>query len=315
MDLQSYINNQIPKFIDTNKFVNHYQQYNIMRIKRFLLHTTLIFICQFLIIVNLTFGYPILPMYPPIGVAFVMFHLFGMNAFAGLLLSELLGYVIYNIPINIILLYCLADLFSGWLSSYICKNISFLDVTILVNKNTLLEFIKKNAVIILLFSAPIKLLTMTMLYPSWEIETLLYNYINFWISDLNAILIIPSCILSWLYVLFNRHHVSTKPIKLPFIISLIMFIVLSVLFIKQLSLIGLIIIGMFASIYYAYYHGYLISTLLLFIVSAVYLTYFIDFKNQYLLYFGTSLYTLISVILFLFSIGMLYTGLVARKMR
>ena len=315
MDLQSYINNTIPRFIDKNKFVNHYQRYNIIRFKRFLLHTTLIFVCQFLIIVNLKFDSPALPLYPPIGVAFVMFYLFGINALPGLILSEILGFLIYNLPINIILLYCFADLFSGWIGSYICNNISFLDVNISINKRTLKEFIIKNAIVVLLFSSSIKIFAMSSLSSSWVNKTLIYNFIQVWIADLNAIIIIPSCILSWLYVLFNRHNVSTKNITTTSVIALITFVVLSVFFIKQFYLISLIIIGMLGSIYYAYYHGYLIATLLLFILSSIYLTYFIYFKIQYVLYFGKSLYTLTSLILFLFSIIMLYTSLITRRMR
>ena len=121
MDNQlSYLNNQIPKLITNKTSINHYWQYNVIKLKRLLIHTVLIFIFQFLIIVNLTFQYPALPMYPPIGVAFVMFYLFGANAFWGLILSEIGGCFFHGLSTNTIILYLLADLLGAWVSTILC---------------------------------------------------------------------------------------------------------------------------------------------------------------------------------------------------
>ena len=314
MDNQpSYLNNQIPKLITNKISINHYWQYNVIKLKRLLIHTVLIFIFQFLIIVNLTFQYPALPMYPPIGVAFVMFYLFGANAFLGLILSEICGCFFHGLPMNTIFLYLIADLLGAWVGAIWCKNIFFSDVNHLINKKILLAFVAKNAAITCFISSFIKILAIILInQTTYGVKILLYNYINLWLADLNAILIIPSCILSWVAILFNQQNIYYKNIKILSIIT-ILFILLSMLFMQQLELIYLIIIATITAIYAAYYYGYPIATLLLFVISSIYLCYFIAFKYQYLLYLGNLLYISIPMVLLLFALGMLYLSLVLAK--
>ena len=312
MDRQLYLNNEIPKLVTQNNSKNYFLwNYNKIRIKRFAIHTVVIFIFQFLIIVNLTLEYPTLPMHPPIGVAFVMFYLFGNNAFLGLLLSEFYGYFLHNLPTNIIFSHLFADLFGGWLGSHLCKDVLFFNTNHLTNAHEVLKFIKKNAFITCFISSLTRMLP-TVLTDKLNCgsKILLYNYIDLWLADLNAILIIASFILSWTYVLFNQYRISDQKIKQSSIIILITFIIFSMMFMKKIELIYLIIITMMLTVYCAYYYGYLIATFLLFIVSCIYLTYFMAFKNQYLLYFSLPLYTLTSIILLLFTICMLYVNLI-----
>lgn len=262
--------------------------YNKIRIKRLLIHTSIIFILQFLIIINFRFQDATLPMYPPIGVAFVMFYLFGSNAFLGLLLSEFCGLFLHNFTINTIYVYLFADLGAAWLGAYFSKNIFFLDLDPLIIQNKLLNFIKKMFFICCLSSLI-------------KIKKLLWlNYINLWVADLNAILIIASFVLSWIYVPFSQYKISHQLIKKSSTIILIFFIASSILFMKNIGIIYLIIINMITAIYWAYYYGFLIATILSFIISSIYLTYFI--KHQDL-----SLYS--PIVLLVFVICMLYVSL------
>ena len=312
-DHQLYLNNKIPEYISINNSINHLWKYNKIRVKRFLIHNFIIFILQFLIIINLTFQHPALPMYPPIGIAFIMFYLFGSNAFFGLLLSEFCGLFIHGLPINTICFYLFADLVAAWLMVYLSQNIFFLAIEPMVIRHKLLNFIKK-ILIACSISSLIKAFPIIITCKSYyNYPTLLYNYIDLWLADLNAILIMSSFVLSWIYIPFSQYNISHKKIKKSSIIALIFFIISSILFMKNIQLIYLIIINMIIAIYWAYYYGYLIATFLLFIVSSIYLTYFIAAKNQYLLYFGVPLYTLVGIILLLFIICMLYTSLMFDK--
>ena len=135
-----------------------------------------------------------------------------------------------------------------------------------------------------------------------------YDYINLWLSDLNAILILSSFLLSWSYIPFSREKISDQTItKIP-TITLGAFIMLSVFFMKKIELGYLIIAAMIIATYASKIYGYLIATLLLFIISTIFLSYFIAVKQQYVQNFGLELYTLIPATLLVFVICILYAG-------
>ncbi len=304
MDYKSYLINEIPNLIQENKNDKYLHSYNLIRIKRFLIQTTMIFIFQFMIIINLIFSYPPLPMYPPIGISFVMFYLFGNNAIFGLLLGGFGGYLLKGLAIETTVLYLIADLGCGYLGSVLCQNVFSSDIKPFLNLQNGFKFFRINALITCLISSLIRISAAI----SINLNITFYDYINLWLSDLNAILILSSFLLSWSYIPFSREKISDQTItKIP-TITLGAFIMLSVFFMKKIELGYLIIAAMIIATYASKIYGYLIATLLLFIISTIFLSYFIAVKQQYVQNFGLELYTLIPATLLVFVICILYAG-------
>jgi len=278
--------------------------YNLMRIRRFLIQTIMIFVFQFMTIINMTFSDPVLPMYPPIGISFVMFYLFGNNAVLGLLLSGFCAYLVKNLAIEAIVLYLMADIIGGYVGSVLCGNIFSSDIKPFANLQEVFKFLKTNSLITCLISGLLRISVVVLL----NHNIVIYDCINVWLADLNAILILASFLLSWSYVSFSREKLSEQAITIVPIIMLIMFIVFSMLFMQKIELGYLIIVAMVVSIYFAHVYGYLVATALLFIISAIFLSYFIAVGQQYVDCFGLKLYTLVPIVLFIFAICILYIG-------
>ena len=62
-------------------------------------------------------------MYPPTGIAFIMFYLLGSNAFPGIVLGGFCGYILKGMPIVSTMLYLTADMGCGYLGALLCQNI------------------------------------------------------------------------------------------------------------------------------------------------------------------------------------------------
>ena len=323
--LIEYIHEQIKQVISDkiteNENINiniintcYYKQYNIIRFKRFLIHSCLIFSFQFLTVTNLKLQYLLLPMHPPLGISFTMFYLFGLNSLPGLIFGEILGLMTQQLPLNLIWMYSLSDIIGGISGAYLCQKIFFIDSNIVaLNKTNFLQFVTKNWVFTCIASSVIKVLAVKYInINNIVIKTLSIYAINLWIADLNAVLVIPTCICSWLYVALNNHKISTKPITYRCVMILIFFITFSSLLLlyKNPKLIYLIILAMLLGIYISYAYGYLLANLWLFIVSITYLTYFIIFQYQYLLQYGIQISMFISLGLLVYSITTLYISLV-----
>ncbi len=303
MNHKSYLKYEIPKFVEIHKNNKYWYSYNLTRMRRFLAQTLMIFVFQYMTIINLTFSYPALPMYPPIGIAFVMFTLLGNNALLGLLLGGLFGYLLKGLAIETTVLYLIADIGGGYIGSLLCQSVFSSDIRPFLNIHEGLKFLKINAFITCLISSLIRTGAVLLSY-----NVTFYDCIDLWFSDLNAILILSGFLLSWSYTPFSREKISDKTITITPIVGLIIFILISIFFMKKFELIYLITTIMMASIYFAYNYGYLIATALLFITSAIYLSHFIALKQQYVSYFGLELYTLIPLSLFIFTICILYAG-------
>lgn len=134
-----------------------------------------------------------------------------------------------------------------------------------------------------------------------------YDCLDLWIADLNGVLTMSGFLLSWAYVPFSREKISEKPITVV-VVVVIIFTLFSAFFMKNAALAYLIAGAMISSICISYYYGYLIATGLLFIISAIYLSHFMALKQQYMHCLGLEIYTLFPILLFVFSVGILYTG-------
>lgn len=274
---EKYLPNEISKWIPAPKINHYFYHYNWIRAKRFLLKTTVIFIFQYLTIINLTFS-SALPMYPPMGIAFIMFYLLGNQAFFGLLLGEICAYFLKGLPFDFFFCYLTADIGCGWLGAFLCQTIFPSEMRMFSNWREWLSFIKVNAVITCLLSSFLRL-TPLILTHKINSKFLLIQWLNLWLADLNSVLIMTSFLLSWWSVLFNRVKISEKEISKILVFVILGFIVLSILFVKNALLIYLIITAMVLALHLAFRHGYLIATAMLYMISTIYLTFFMIHKQ------------------------------------
>jgi hypothetical protein len=315
--LQTYLIKTLPRLIFLQNQQNNNKQqhiYNLIRIRRYLLHTIMIFSFQYLTTFNLSFSYLPLPFYPPIGIVFISFYLLGSNATLGLLLGSFLAYLLKGLPVISIFFYLIADVGCGCLGAVICQNIFSSDIRPFSNRQETYKFIKMNALITCTLSSLARMVALipTLLENKVKFNFIFFTYVDLWLGDLNSILILSSFLLSWVYVPFSREKILTthlrKSVKILFIITLVALIGFSLALIKKYQLIYFYIIAMLLSLYISYFYGYLIATGLLFIIASLYLAYFIVHQYQFLIYLGIVLYTLVPAFLLLFTLCALYAG-------
>ncbi len=287
---------------------NFFQTYILIRCKRYLAHTTMVFAFQYLTIMNMSFSLPVSPYYPPMGIAFITFYLFGSNAILGLILGSICAYFLKGFSAVSIILYLTADIGFGCLTAFLCQAVFSSDIRPFAAWCEVLNFIKIN-LFVTLFSSLLRLIAFALIMDTSNKQSiLLFNYIILWLADFNAIFILSAFLLSWVTIPFTREKISQEPFKKTFGITFIIFITCSLLFTKKYDMIYFYILSMFWSIYMSYLYGYLIATGLLFVMSSIYLVYFIAHKEQFVLNFGMGQYSLVPMLLFAFSLCMIYTG-------
>jgi hypothetical protein len=255
------------------------------------MQTAMIFVIQYLTILYTHLSFPALPMYAPIGIAFVMFYLLGNNAVWGLVLGSFCGYLVRGLSISPLILYSIADVGCGFIGAFLSQRILSSDIKPFENRQECVQFIVINALITCVLSSSLRIMT---------VKFNLYHYIDLWLGDLNATLIFSGLLLTWLCVPFSREKIFTRPInKLPLIVFSISAAVYIILMPAE-TWIYLIIATMVFSVYLSYVYGSLIGTALLFLVSSTYQIYFMLFKQYYYLEFGLTLYTVIPIALFVY---------------
>ena len=224
MNHKAYLETHLGSFIEANTNKQHWRSYIFIILKRFSLQTLMVLIFQYLVITNLTFSLPVSPMYPPIGIAFVMFYLLGNNALLGLLLGGLLGYLIKGFVLQSALLYLTADIGASYLGSLLCQKIFTSDIRSFAKLSEMFEFLKINAFITCFFSALARIGAIFL-----KVELTFYDCLNLWISDLNGIVVLSGFLLSWAYVPFSREKICEWPTMFV-AASILVFTVFSVFF-------------------------------------------------------------------------------------
>lgn len=283
--------------------------YNLMRLKRFLFRTLIIFFLQYQCISSLSFSGRPLPLYFPIAYSFIFFYFLGGNAFLGLLLGSVFAYLLKGLSPIVTLLYTFADIGGGYLGAFLCKDVFSSDIKPFANRQESIIFIAINAFITCFISGMIRitpLIWKNSIPISWG--KLLFQYILLWLADLNAILILSAFLLTWFCVPFSREKIAVQSIKKSHVLIFILLIGLMILGIKQHYSIYILTFITLLAIYGAYYYGSLIGTLLLFIVSNLYLAYFIIHQNQISAHLGTTFYVFVPVVVFVYAICILYAG-------
>lgn len=280
-----------------------------MRLKRFLLRTMIIFFLQYQCISSLTFSDRPLPLYFPIAYSFIFFYFLGGNVFLGLLLGSLSAYLLKGLSPTVMLLYTFADIGGGYLGAFLCKDVFSSDIKPFAHRREAFMFIAINAFITCFISAMIR---MTALICKNDIPIslgkLIDQYIILWLADLNAVLILSTFLLTWFCVPFSREKISVRSIKKSRALIFILLLGLMILGIKQQNSIYILTFIIFLTIYSAYYYGSLIGTLLLFIVSNLYLAYFIIHQNDIANHLHTTFYGFAPLVMFVYAILILYVG-------
>lgn len=300
------LESQISKFIIPYKNKKYWHAYNLLRLKRFLIQTVTLFIFQYLAIIYLRFSYPALPIYPPMGIAFAMFYLFGNRCLLGLSLGGFCAYFLKGLSFASIGLYLTADMGGGFFGAYLCRNIFSSDITRLATLHDWVNFFKANAFTTCVFSAAIRMCVFLMHHGDSSFTILFCNFVDLWLADLNSVLVFAGFLLSWMCVPFSREKITTRYFKKSHGVAFILFIIFSIVFIKKYEFIYFLIGAMIASLYFARLYGNLVSIGLVYVISILYLAYFIVFKSQYLHEFHLELYTLVPLGLLAFILGMFY---------
>lgn len=303
----------------------------------------MIFIIQYLTVYQLSFAYPTLPMHPPLGISWSMFYLFGGNAWCGLFLGEICGYSLSGVSPDITILYSCIDLICGYIGAKICLTVFTTDIRPLADRLAAGTFFNTIAFVICPISASLKFAVINFHYffantsPLLPTKLTAYDCLQLWLADLNATLVIASLLLSWVYVPFSREkifcypnvHDSEQELK-PDILNCsfwprmlafwsrlprvalfaftALFIAAAIIFISKVQAIFLIAAAAPMVLYFAYKHGYLIATALLFILASVFTAYFSIWHQLYWQQSNSIAYTVIPLTLLVFSILILFAG-------
>ena len=208
-----------------------------------------------------------------------------------------------------IILYLIADIGCGWWGAMLCQNTFSVDLRIFLNLREVITFVKINTFITCLISGFIRATAFILKHNIVvDPKALFYIYLNFWLADLNAVLILSGFLLSWIYVPFSRENISERTIKKFSVIMLLAFIVIFVLFMKNHAMLYLIAVAIIGALYFSWIYGHLVATALLFIISNLCLAHFVAFETQHLLSFNTGFYPEVAIGLLLFALCTFYIG-------
>lgn len=358
---KNYLTETLPKYIPMHANNKYLFSFRLLKTKRFLLQTLIVFVFQYLILFNFTFTLPPLPMNPSMGLAFSFFYLIGKNAVPGIFLAGICAYFLKGFQTSATFLYIAADLGLGCYAAFLSDAILSADIRTFSNDKETLKFLKTNA-IICLFSGLLRLIAdFINFHPEISLTNILFNYIDHFFADLNGILIIFSFLISWVHVPFTQEKVFRGALnKLPAIlitllilgillymnhsslhifiiailaalylsymygrnkiwiqerlkktpiIALLIFILISILFLNSVELLYFIIIMMLLALYLYPIYGYLIATASLFVLASLYMVCFASLKDVFVERFGLPLYTFVPLFLFIYILLTFYAGL------
>lgn len=271
---------------------NYRCAYELKRLQRFIVQFLIISLCQFNAIVHSPVSVLAPPMYLPVGVSFIFCYLFGARSLIALCFIGSVTYALKGLPLLVLFAYTSADLMAGFLGAKFCQNTFATDNPWVYSRREWLQFILRNLAVALL-SACLRMLPWLLQsnqHWSWP------RFISLWLADTNAILVLFSFSLIWLYVIYSRgaifqdNHFKKIPCLAAFLIILIPALLLqSAWFAMAMGLCLLI------SLYLAFRYGIILATALLYFLSFLYLAHAM----------GHLLSLMSSVLLFFYSVTML----------
>lgn len=307
-----YLTGELPKYVNVQKRFSYAFLYNLVKLKRFAALNIMAFSFQYLCIYHLQSLYPIYPIYPAMGITFTVVSILGENAILGLLAGSVCAYYLKGFSVPSIILYSLSDIVCAGLGAYACRNIFYSDIPRHATIALWMRFLLIAALVSSLsgFFRITALILNEVTLPSYL--TLFYIYLDLCLADLNAIIIFYAFLSTWLSIYMSREKVSLKIISYYQIAAFIIFIAISILMMKKIAFIYLLCLGLLATVYFAYLHGIVIATLLLYVVSMLYLSYFMGHQVYYIKKLGIGWYTMIPGLLFVFVASILLVSNIKR---
>lgn len=307
MSNQNLLKNELAKYVSPGSKNNYLMAWNRIRAKRFAGQFLIVFICQYIAIMQVIFSLPVPPMYPPMGVAFVMLYLFGGSSIIPLLCVGSVAYFLKGFSGIFVFFYLIADVGVCYFGVSLCQNSFSTDNPRAVNLKEWLEFITINLCITSFLSSLVRMIPVLLTQgTSMTCVTLFYNFVDLWLADLNAILVLFGFSITWLYLAYSRGSIflNEKMEKIP-MLAVLVCIILSALYLKQIEFFYLITMSMILSIYLSYKHGIIMATGLLYFISFLYFAHFMIGKQAFMQRYGIELYTSIPIVLFIYSASML----------
>lgn len=305
MSSRDFLKNELEKYVSPGSKNKYLRAWNRIRARRYAGQFFIVFICQYIAIMQVLFSLPIPPMYPPMGVAFVMLYLFGGSSIIALLCVGTVAYFLKGFSNVFVFFYLIADIGVCFLGVLLCQNRFSTDNPWSDNLKEWIGFITINLCITSFVSGLIRIIPI-LLTTNMTVTVLFYNFINLWLADLNAILVLFGFSITWLHLAYSRGPVilDEKIEKIP-VFAVLVCIILSAWFMKQIEFYYLIAMSMLLSLYLSYRYRIIMATGLLYFISFLYFAHFMIDKQQFLQRHGIEFYTLVPIVLFIYSAGML----------
>lgn len=284
---------------------SYWYQYNFIRIKRFVYNTSAAFFLQYLTLIHLSATYPALPMYPPIGSAFVMLYILGNNPLVGLLLGSFCAYFFHGLSLPCLLLYIGADIGGAYIGVNSCNYLFSTDNFVHSEPKEWFCFLFVNACASCLFSSFLRLTAMLILVPEMPANRIFFQWVNVWLSDINAMLVFAGFFLTWMSVYLGRETILyDTPSRYAAMIGLVFVICFALsirnpVFMLVLWLLSFVI---------AYGFGILLSTAATYSLSILFLIHFVVHQQFFLQNWGLHIYTIIPAALCTYLVSILYIG-------
>ncbi len=300
-----YLTQQLTKLMSASVKKSYRRAYNLKRIQRFLITTVGVFLLQFLTMTHLTVTYPALPMYPPIGSAFVMLYLLGNTSLLGLFLGCFCAYCAHGLTLPALFLYISADLGGAYLVVRWCQSVFTSDHSIFVDTKEWLRFVIYASIGCLLSGALRMIAILLSDMSHLSLETVGHHVLSLWIADLNAIIVFTGFFLTWISVYLGRERVFRQKIT---IYHRVWWLVWGLCCVGFLMKIQCLLLAIILSLYLSYRFGMLIATAVSYVLTTLFLIYF-TFNQAYLLHdLGLLLYTLIPCGVLSFLLAMICIG-------
>lgn len=262
-DLQTELSKVVK--LKSNKF---WYAYHLKSMQRFLMHTLMAFFVQYFSIIHLALAYPMLSIHPPIGSSLALFYLLGENAWGGIFLGGLCAYGLHGLSISFVVLYVLADIACGYWGAYYCRTLFSSDWSVFTSTRDWYKFIK-TIFIPCLFSSALRMSAVLLNTPH-PVSTKLFFYeaLNFWVADLNAVIVYAAFVLTWISVYLKQEKISHRAIAKKTLIGLVGLIISSFLWNKNPNINILLVVC--TALYLAYCYGFLIASLSAYILTMLF---------------------------------------------
>lgn len=300
-----YLTQQLTKLMSASVKKSYRRAYNLKRIQRFLITTVGVFFLQFLTMTHLTVTYPALPMYPPIGSAFVMLYLLGNTSLLGLFLGCFCAYCAHGLTLPALFLYIGADLGAAYLVTRWCQSVFTSDHSIFVDTKEWLRFVIYASIGCLLSGALRMIAILLSDMSHMSLETVGHHVLSLWIADLNAIIVFTGFFLTWISVYLGRERAFRQKPTVYDRICWLLWGLCCLVFLKEIEFLVLAII---LSLYLSYRFGVLIATAVSYIMLTLFLICFTFNQEYWLANLGLQIYSLIPCGVLCFLIAMLYVG-------